>query len=481
MRPLSLLLAGGLLAGGPGAASALDFERCQIRSGAQAIDAECATLARPENPDDTDGKSIDLFVAKIPSRSPEPKPDALTLIQGGPGASSVDLYIGLRGAFHDILKDRDILLVDQRGTGRSNRLSCPLDEETISASLEPAEMRRQAERCLPSLDGDPRYYTTSIAVQDLEAVREAAGYPQLNVYGVSYGTRVAQHYLRRFPEQTRSVIIDGVAPVQWSLAGGAIARFSQAAFDSMASRCNEERACRDRFGDLDQKFLELRDRLAAQPVDVTFPDPISGQQITETIAESSLLMVVRMFPYATEQLALLPLLIDSAHAGNYVPLAAQTKMTGDNLADLFAFGMHNAVVCAEDVPFVKRSDLQGLDRTYFGSLMVDGMAAICEVWPRGPSDEDFKEPFQSDVPVLILSGETDPVTPPANGDLADQMFSNSRHLVVPAHGHGVIARGCVPQLTAEFVTNASFDDLDAECIERERAMPFFFDFNGPQP
>jgi len=481
MRITQLLLASGLLASGQVTAESLDFERCQIRSGAQAVDAECATLAVPENPENPDGKTIDLFVTKILSRSPEPKSDAFTVIQGGPGASSIDMYIGLRQAFRDVLQDRDILLVDQRGTGRSNRLSCPLEDAAVTVSIDPAEMRRQAERCLDTLDDDPRYYTTSVAVQDLEAVRKAAGYSQLNIYGVSYGTRVAQHYLRRFPEATRSLIIDGVAPVEWSLAGGSIARFSQAAFDSMASRCNEDGACRQRFGDLGQKFEVVRQRLAEQPIDVTFPDPISGQQITETIGESSLVMVARMFPYSTEQSALLPLIIDSAHSGNFVPLAAQTKMTGDDMAELFAFGMHNSVVCAEDVPFVKRADLRDLDNTYIGSLMVDGLAAICEVWPKGPIDDDFKQPFQSDVPVLVLSGETDPVTPQSNGDLADAMFSNSRHLVVPAHGHGVIMRGCVPQLAAQFVTDGNFDDLNTGCIERERSMPFFFDFNGPQP
>ncbi len=464
------------------ASTSLDFERCLLNSGPVSVDAECATLILAENPSEPDGKTIELFVARIPARNANPEPDPFTVIQGGPGGSSVDLYISQRGAFAEIRNRRDILLVDQRGTGRSNKLSCPVpDAETMASTIEPEAMRRLAEECLPTLSGDPRYYTTSIAVQDLDAVREAAGYEQLNIYGVSYGTRVAQHYLRRFPERTRAVIIDGVAPVDWVLGGGDVARFSQRAFDAMQSRCNEDTACRERFGDLSEKFAAVRERLALDPQPVSLPHPSSGELITETVYETHLLMVARLFPYSTEQLALLPLLIDEAYKGNYQPLAAQAASMSDTFDDWLAMGMHNAVVCAEDLPFLNRFVQQDLDQTYLGRTVVDGLRAVCDVWPRGVTDEDFKEPFESTVPVLILSGETDPITPPDNGDEALKMLANARHLTVPAHGHGVIGRGCVPQLAAQFVNSADHNALDPSCIERERPMPFFFSFAGPQP
>ena len=210
----SLLLALGLSSGAY-AAGLSPFVDCQIKSldGPAQRSAECATFTVPENPQAPEGRQIDLYVARIKSLSPAPATDPLVLIAGGPGGSSVDMYLGLARSFAGVLDERDILLLDQRGTGRSQPLSCSL-EMMSSIEIEPTleESRAAAQDSLAHLDGDPRFYTTSVAVQDLEALRLAAGYSQLNLYGVSYGTRVAQHYLRRYPQSTRTIVIDGVVP-----------------------------------------------------------------------------------------------------------------------------------------------------------------------------------------------------------------------------------------------------------------------------
>ena len=464
-------------------AQEFQFERCQIKHKAVEIDAECATLSRPENPDKPDGQLVNLFVAKLVSTSSEPAADAFTVIQGGPGGSSIDMAISYKQVLDIIRAKRDVLIVDQRGTGRSNILQCDIPEgQFLGAGFDRDLTLKLAKECEAKLNHrDLRYYTSSMAVQDLDAVREAAGYPQLTVYGVSYGTRVAQHYLRRYPDSTRALIIDGVADIGLNLAGSEIPRRSQDAFDAMVSRCNQTPACIEQFGDIALKFKELRQRLNDAPIELELPHPLSGEKIVHPASEYDLLAAVRMMPYSTEVLSLLPMLISQAHSGDYTLLATQGIRITDSFASDFATGMHNSVVCTEDVPFVAENAVAETVNTYFGRDMIDGLSTICEVWPKGFIDADFHHPFDSDKPVLILSGETDPVTPPANGERAANMFTNSKHLVVPSHGHGVIARGCMPFLIRDFVINVDLDDVNGDCIERERAMPFFIDNTGPRP
>jgi len=466
---------------GPALGQALGFAPCQVQKRSVSVDAECAVLSRPENPANPTGPKVDVHVAKFPARTPEPAADAFTIIQGGPGMSSIDLYLSMQGVFAGIQAKRDILVIDQRGTGRSNMLTCEFEDESDYTTFDPVRTKLLAEECLAKLDADPRFYTTSVAVQDLDAVRQAAGYDQLTLYGVSYGTRVAQHYLRTFPAQTRAVVLDGVADVGLNLAGSEIAIRSQQAFDRMVERCRSNSACQDQFGNLAEKFSELRERLANTPQTVKFAHPESGVFIEETLTDMHLLAMVRLMPYSTESLALLPLILAEAHAGNYIPMAAHSVLIEQQFTKNYAYAMNNSVVCSEDAPFLTEADLQGHESTYFGPLMAESMQAMCSVWPQGPVDQQFRDAFSSDVPALLLSGETDPITPPANGERAAAMFTQAKHIVVPHHGHGVIGRGCLPQFVSEFVEAGSVQGLDESCVERELALPFFISPAGPTP
>ncbi|MDJ0653788.1 MAG: alpha/beta fold hydrolase [Xanthomonadales bacterium] len=457
----------------------IKLEPCRIKdtAGIRGVDAECGTLTVAENPDDPDGRQIDLFVARVKSLAPTSRPDAFTVIQGGPGGSSIEAYVTLSGAFEPIRRVRDIILVDQRGTGRSNPLRCTFDSTDITEMSEELTVE-YTQKCLDDLDADPRFYTTSVAVQDLEKVRQALGYESINVYGVSYGTRVALHYLRRFPQSARTVIIDGVAPADWVL-GPDIALFGQEALDGIFQRCSDDPACSEAFGDISQKFAELQQRLTETPVEVSLQDPNTGEATTLDMNYQYVMGATRMFTYQTETASLLPLLIHQAHQGNYAPMAAQAQMVTAEIDKLLAMGMHNSVICAEDVPFMPTVD--GLEDTYMGETQVKALSAICTVWPRGPMDEDFKQPVESDRPVLLLSGQTDPVTPPRNAERAAATLSNKLEVVVPAHGHGVAVRGCVPFLMDQFVEAASFEELDTSCVDRLVPSPFFVTFSGPKP
>lgn len=462
----------------------ISFKDCQIQLDAVELDAQCSSFLRPEDPQKPNGKQIELFVTKIAAHSSKAEADAFTLIQGGPGGSSIDMLISYYPILQEVLQKRDLIVVDQRGTGRSNILACeqPSEEQLQTVSFDPVETAENTKKCIEkNHSADLKLYTTSIAVQDLDAVREAAGYEKLTVYGTSYGTRVAQHYMRRFPKQTRAVILDGVVHVGLNLAGGEIARRSQGALDSIFKRCQADEQCAEQFGDLDQKFNALKTRLEEQVVEISLPHPVTAKTTTQKISVQHLYAAVRLMPYSTEGIALLPLLISQAYDGDYTLLAAQAMNVEESFSDGYAIGMQNSVMCAEDFPFTQESDKQNLDSTYFGNTMVEALAVTCKHWPRGVMDDDFRSPFKSNIPVLILSGETDPITPPENGEKALAMFDNSKHIVVPAHGHGVLSRGCMPALVSEFIEHSDLEQLNSACVEREREMPIFIDNTGPRP
>lgn len=465
----------------------IDLQPCRLEGigGFRRIKAECGTLTVPLDPAKPDGQTIDLYVAKIPALTRTPASSAFTFIAGGPGQASTQGYVSMRGAFELIRREHDIILLDQRGTGRSSMQQCDFPEDRLIYDLDnwsSEEIIRYAKDCVADLSDDVRFYTTSIAVQDLDLLRATMGYSQLDLYGVSYGTRVAQHYLRRYPQHTRSVIIDGVVPVNLPL-GPDIAINAQRSLDIVFARCDADSACVGSFGDIREKFAQLQRSLKSATVSVTLPDPISGVLVDSTLGYDHLLIAVRLMSYSPETVSLLPLMIDSAYHGNYQPLAAQALLSIENLTEMLAYGMHNTVVCTEDVPFFENYEIdrEQLANSYMGNASLDGLIDTCRYWPRGPIDTDFKQTFSSTVPVLVLSGEDDPVTPAAYGEMAADYLGNARHISIKGQGHGQAHVGCIPRMMANFVEHLDVNALDTDCLDTQQAAPFFTSFSGPEP
>ena len=473
-----------LLLGAGKATAEPALETCQLRGagGLSSVTAQCGWLTVPENAAEPDGRTIDLFIAKVPALSGGSEGAALTVLAGGPGGAATDFYAGFHPAFARIHRDHDIVLVDQRGTGRSAPLDCP-DEDLLDAGDFDVEFARDRARdCMAGFDADLRQYTTSVAVRDLDAVREAFGYERLHVYGASYGTRVALHYLRRYPDRVGVVILDGVVPPDHAL-GSDIAFNAQAALDGLFERCAADSACSEAFPDLAGDFARLQARLRDSPETVSLRHPVTGEWEDVNFGEAGMAAAVRLLSYRPEGLAILPVLIHRAASGDAGPLAAQTLIQVSAIADLLSEGMHNSVMCTEDVPFYVPGEeaLTGLDETYLGPLQVEALMAICEIWPAGEIDEDFGTPVTADRPVLLISGELDPITPPVYAERAAVDLPTAGTLEVPASGHGVAATGCMPALLAEFVATGDPDALDGTCLERVRGLPFFTDLNGPLP
>lgn len=484
----SLLLAAALLAVMPAnarqsaAQATLELEDCRIRAGRgfPGIKARCGTLERHVNPDDPGSPLLELFVAVVPALTLEPEPDPLVPIAGGPGQASSEFYAAYNEAFEMVRRNRNIVLLDQRGTGQSAPLQCKTDDEILTGRYSREEAVAETEECLRELPYDPRFFTTSIAVRDLEALREALAVPQFNLYGVSYGSRVAQHFLRRYPDSTRTVILDGVVPPQMALGPG-IAIEAQNALDAIFDRCAESSECALAFPDLRGQFERLRDALGEQAVNITLPDPLTGEPQQIPFGRLQLGGALRLLSYHPNSVAVVPLLIHEAAMGNFAPLAAQFLMSSEKVSDAINIGMHNAVVCTEDAPYFAAEGVarDALDATYIGPVQLEALEAMCSVWPKGVLDAQFKSPVASDVPVLLLSGEADPITPPWYADLAAVDLGNARLLTGRLQGHGQAPRGCMPKVIAEFVAAADVNAPDVACLERLHAMPFFLNFSGP--
>lgn len=471
---MSALIAAVLLA-------APTFEPCRIGApgAGPRIAADCAQLVVPENPAEPDGRQVALALARLKTLSGDDEKAPLVFIAGGPGQSALETYPGVASAFEEIRRERDILLVDQRGTGKSNPLQCPsLAQEDDMAGFEAEAVRAAAADCVRELDADLRFYTTIDAVRDLEAVRQALGHDRFVLYGVSYGTRVAQEYLRRHPDRVEAMILDGVT-VPGETLGPEIAADAQRALDLMIERCAVSVACAERFPRLGERIAEMQSRLEERSLRVDLRDPFTGERTEIELTWPRAAMLLRMYSYAPETVALLPLLVSQAAAGDWQGFAGNVLALERQSESLLYIGMHNSVVCSEDAPWFSSSGAE--EPAYLGTLTTDLIDAMCAAWPTRELPADFREPVTSEVPVLLLSGEADPVTPPENAAEVESHFDNARHLVAPGQGHGIAWRGCAPKLMATFLEEQDPDGLDAGCLQELAAFPFFIDRNGPQP
>lgn len=465
-------------------APAIEFSDCRLEhpTGLRSVSARCGYLRVAENPARPDGAQILLRVAIIDALSKKPAVEPLFIVSGGPGSSAGQFFATVADAFERVRRDRELVVVDQRGTGLSNPLGCDYGDDFESGELSLARLRELTASCRARLTARLEFYNTSVAVRDLDQVRAALGYQHISLYGASYGTRVVEHYARRYPERTHAVILDGVIVPEVPI-GPAIATDAQSALDRIFAICARDKDCSARFPDLASRLAQLLDAMAHKPRELDIPDPLTGERRQVLVTRAHLVGAVRLLSYNSITIAVLPLLLDAAARDDLAPLVAQSIMTSRALADQIWIGMHNSVVCAEDVPYYSSAsiDRAALAQTYIGVQQLDGLVEICKIWPRGIMDADLHQPLNSRVPALILSGELDPVTPPGNGDRVAREFRDSVHVVVAGQGHGQLSTGCVPRLMAEFLHAGTTKGLDVSCTRSITALPFFLNFSGPSP
>jgi len=470
-----------LMAQEGGDVSGLDLEICELTVPGTPLSTvgECGWLEMPENPDDPEGRQIQVHVARVPARGRVAEPDPLVFFAGGPGQAATESWPIVAGALRKVNESRDILLVDQRGTGKSNPLKCPQIELDKALALEWDDLARTTRECLESLDGDPRFYTTTIAMHDIDAARAALGYEKVNLFGGSYGTRAAQVYFRLFPDRVRTIVLDGVVP-QTLILGSEHAKKLDKAIYRVLESCDADPDCSEPFPGTKEKLAQLITSLEENPVEVTVEHPNTGQPFPITFNREVLSSSLRFLTYSPDTQAMLPLLIhEAAVEQRFDRLASQMLIAATGMQQSISQGMEMSVMCAEDAPFFP-ADTPPND-FLMSNLMERTVNIQCGIWPRGDVPDGFHEPVGGDVPVLLLSGELDPVTPPEYGDQVAVHFRNSTHLVARGQGHIATTRGCMGQIVSQFVVDGRADDLDTECMSQLQATPFFISLTGPTP
>ncbi len=437
--------------------------------------AQCGQVEVFEDRESRSGRTISLNVVVLPALKSNSKPDPFFFLAGGPGMGATDLVKGIRKVFKKLNRERDIVLVDQRGTGSSNPLNCEYDLD-FAARFEVQPDLGFLQACADSLaaNANLKLYTTPIAMDDLDEVRVALGYEKINLYGGSYGTRAGLEYMRRHGEQVRSAVLDGVAPTDMAIPEH-FGEDSQRALDKMLADCQRDPNCNKTFPDLEAKFYDLLDRLEQDPEKVSLADPFSGEETTTVMQREIVATLVRAVLYNAELTSLLPLLIDRAYAGDFQPLITMSSAF-DGIEQKFSTGMLLSVLCSEDFP---RVAVETHPESFLKGALVERFRESCGNWPRGELPQGYHEPIGSEIPALVLSGDVDPVTPPRWGEQVAGHLSNARHVIVPGVAHGTLAKGCVPELILEFVNAASADSLDTSCVEDLHRMPFFNSPTGP--
>jgi len=460
MKLLALL---ALLAALP--AASLELKPCRLPEFDREV--RCGNHEVFENRAATTGRKISLRVVVIPASGMPVEPDPVVYFEGGPGGSAVDSGPGLTEEFATALRNRDLVLVDIRGTNGSGPLRCPKTEEmALESFMDPAMVRSCRE--ILARDHDLSQYTTEAIVDDVDEVRAALGYGKVNLLGASYGTRAALVYLRRHPESVRTVHLHSVLPVDARVPMN-LAPHTQAAFDSMAAACAAEPACHAAFPDPKADLETILKRLEAKPAE------------TPRLTRNGAAQTVRYLLYRPAGARSLPLLLRSAASGNLEPLV---QIAGDIAAAMLnssPAGLYLSVTCAEDVAFVDSAEAARLaGGTFMGDLRVRQQAAACAEWPAAKMPASFLEPVRSSAPVLIYSGENDPTTPREWAEKVARTLPASRILTVPGGSHvfyGLPGVECLDRVYSDFLTRGTAEGLDLEtCRKSIRPLPFLTSF-----
>lgn len=452
------------------------LEPCPASEGLS--DALCGTLEVHEDRGAATGRRIALSIVVLPALAESPRPDPLFFLAGGPGQGAARMAQPIGALFARVRRTRDVVLVDQRGTGRSNPLDCPTRTDSLQEALSDEAALVNLRACLERYDADVRLYTTPLAMDDLDDVRQYLGYERINLYGGSYGTRAALVYMRQHGDHVRSAVLDGVAPTDMRLPLFA-ARDAGQALTAVFEACDSDAACRGAFPGIAPRAAALIARLERQPVRTRLVHPRTGVGESVEIDARMVANGILASLYSSTTAATLPVLLDRAEHDDFAPLLA-LALTGND--DNMSVGMQLSVLCSEDAP---RIDDEDVERETSGRLLgrhlLAGQMAACANWPRGSVDASYFEPVTSNVPTLVLSGEVDPVTPPSWGALVVQHLRNGRHLVAPATGHGVVQTSCGNRLIAAFIDAGTSGGLDTSCLEEGSRPPFFLTPSGPDP
>lgn len=466
-------------AGSP--ASRLSLAECAIPKhdengpvAGESVAVRCGTFTVPENRTTGRGRTLPLKVIVIPSRAPRAATKApVFFLSGGPGQAATEAN-WFAGSWHR--DEHDVVLVDLRGTGEGTALDCPSgrSDEDPQSYLRPwlwQGVGFAACRDELSKRADLTQYTTTIAMTDVDELRAALGYERINLEGGSYGTRAAMEYIRMFPRRVHAAVLYSLVPVE-NRAPLHHAAAAQRAYDLMVDQCEAEAPCRAAYPDLRSDLATIVRRLEAAPAKVTIPDPATGRPAEVTLTASGFADALRVMLYGIDNERRIPLLLSGALGGDYRPFAAAGLASNRNFSRSIRTGLMLSFVCTEDTRRIRPEEAERESAgSFLGTLRVKAQMAACSVWPKGKVPAGYYRPPVSRVPVLLVSGHLDPVTPPQWGEIARRRLPNSVHVVVPAGTHTPTSP-CIEGLARKLYATGSVKGLDVSCVAKDPIPPF---------
>ena len=454
------------------------FEPCEMRG----LDgnALCGWYEVYENRETREGRKIKLKVVVVPATNENPKPDPVFFFAGGPGQGAAEIA-GFMAQGHSMFRpDRDLVFIDQRGTGESNPLSCPVLGPTDKLQTYLGDMfeAEYVKNCRTELEkkADLTLYTTSIAMDDIDEVRAALGYEKINLKGGSYGTRAAMEYLRRHPDTVRTAILGGIAPPFQAIPAD-FAKDTERALQRLIKDCGEDEVCSQAFPNFAENLAKVCAQLKKEPVTLEVSNPFTNQKETVTLAYGPFSTGLRSLLYNVQGSARIPLMIKMAANGDWESMAVYTAFYQKNIGEGVADGMYLTITCAEDIPLIDVAKaIESSRGTMLGPYRVQVQVDACKLWPKGKIPAGYNDPVKTDLPILILSGDVDPVTPPYWAEAAAKHMPNSLHVVTPNAAHGMLgAWDCLQPLMTEFLEKASTASLDASCVAKTKRPPVITD------
>ncbi len=461
--------------------STLTLTDCELPIGAQGTQkqaAKCGVLSVPEDYSTPDGRQIEIHVAVVPARNSESRRAPIFHFEGGPGASAIEYYgLAWYSAYVDLNEQHDIVLIDQRGTGKSASLQCTeitnaaFDDlaRDLSPETELEESKQRLAACLTRLaaTNDPQHYITANLARDTDAVRAALGYEKINLFGSSYGTWLGQFYLRQFGANVNAAVLEGtVGP--WDKPFLLANTHAEAAIQRVFDLCAADAACNRAYPDLNAKLAQALARLQT-PVRVTGTSSLTGKSYPVVLNAPRLLTALRTMPYQASLIGSLPQAVSQAASGTYTLPATVLIAAAEQP---ISYGMNLSIVCAEDAAFYTEALLESIPQSaMFSGVPTDTYTDVCRVWRSAELEAADVAPISSDVPTLFLSGDFDPITPPAFTEATQARFPNSSVARFPNQGHTILPNNlCAQRLVSAFYTDPSLHDT--ACTANDAAIAF---------
>lgn len=438
----------------------------------------CGKLTVPENYNKPTDATLDVNFVVLPAHDNSKNNTPMMFLAGGPGQAAAQMASGILRMFSEVRKTRDIILVDQRGTGQSNGLQCNnFEDYDLYEDITDDMSSQDILDCLAGFNVDLSHYNTTNAIRDFDALRDALNIDKIALYGGSYGTRAALVYMNMFPQHIESVVLDSVGPVEIQI--GLFGQTGARSYQLLLENCQLDEACHQAFPNLDDEFQALIERVEAEPIRATVMHPTLGSPTEFVISRTKLISTLRLQLYFMQGRQFVPYVIHQAYLGNYLPLAGLVAQSGGDESGQIHAGLLFNILCSEDYPLVKQNQWQAdADNNFGRNEAQKNWHLACGVWPTYEVEREYFKPVTADIPTLIMSGKLDPVTPPSYGDITDKTLPNSRHIVVKNASHIVVSSPCAIDLVNEFLTNKDPQAIDDTCLVEIEDERFITHVNG---